>query len=166
VDPHHRRHVESCLGQSNRAPLREYIQHVLLDEPNNVEFLELAAECSRGDSDSEAELRFRMRAFSVAPTFSALRKLAAVLSQTKRWEMAAEAWLHVARARPLDAQAFAEAAKALGRSERHGLAMNSWECACRIQPHNEDYATGYAEALQRSAPQTPQDSDPNNRRQL
>ena len=166
MDAHHRRRIETCLGEPNSAPLREYIDHVLRQEPNNVEFLELAAECSHGASDSESELRYRMRAFSVAPTFAALRKLAAVLSNTKRWEMAAEAWLHVARARPLDAQAFAEAAQALGRLGRYELATGSWECACRIQPHNEDYAAGYADTLRRSAAQTPQGSDPKGRRQL
>ena len=166
MDAHHRRRLEGCLGEAGTGSVRAYIDHVLLEEPNNVEFLELAAECSAGASDSESELRFRMRAFSVTPTFGALRKLAAVLSRTRRWEMAAEAWLHVARARPLDAQAFAEAASALGLLERFELAMSSWECACRIQPHNEDYARGYADALRRSAARTPQGSDPKGRRQL
>jgi tetratricopeptide (TPR) repeat protein len=166
VDAHHRRSIEKCLDERGGTQLREYIEHVLLDEPNNVEFLELAADYSHGASDKEAELRFRMRAFSAAPAFGALRKLADVLSRTGHWEMAAEAWLHVARARPLDAQAFAEAGAALCRQQRYDLAAGSWECACRIQPHNEDYAAGHADAVQQSVLRTPQGSSPKGRRQL
>jgi hypothetical protein len=166
VEAHHRRSIEKCLDERAGAQLREYIEHVLLDEPNNVEFLELAADCSHGACDKEAELRFRMRAFSASPAFGALRKLADVLSRTGRWEMAAEAWLHVARARPLDAQAFAEAASALCRQQRYDLAAGSWECACRIQPHNEDYAAGHADAVRRSMLRTTQGSSPKGRRQL
>jgi len=166
VDAHHREHIERCLDDHAAAELRQYIEHVLSDEPNNVEFLELAADCSHGVSDGEAELHFRMRAFSVAPTFGSLRKLAAVLSSTARWEMAAEAWLNVARARPLDAQAFAEAGAALCQLERYRLAVNSWECACRIQPHNEAYANAHADALQKSGLQTAQGSNPKSRKQL
>jgi tetratricopeptide (TPR) repeat protein len=166
VDAHHRECIEKCLDQRGGAELRKYIEHVLLDEPNNVEFLELAADWSHGACDAEAELRFRMRAFSAVPTFSSLRKLAAVLSSTARWEMAAEAWLHVARARPLDAHAFAEGAAALYELARYQLAANSWECACRIQPHNEDYANAHANALGRSQQQIPQGSSPKGRSQL
>ena len=166
MDAHQRRRIESYLGEPNSAGLRNYIDHLLREDPNNVEFLELAAECSHGSNDSEGELRFRMRAFSIAPTFASLRKLAGVLSRTERWEMAAEAWLNVARARPLDAQAFAEAATALSKLERHELAKGSWECACRIQPHNPHYAAGYADALVQTTSQTPQGSDPKSRKQL
>jgi tetratricopeptide (TPR) repeat protein len=166
VDAHHRERIEQCLDEHGGTELRKYIDHVLLDEPDNVEFLELAADWSHGASDREAELRFRMRAFSVAPNFGSLRRLAAVLSSTARWDMAAEAWLHVARARPLDAHAFAEAAAALYQLERFQLAANSWECACRIQPHNEDYTNAHANALRRSEEQTAQGSGPKGRKQL
>ncbi|HEY2734243.1 MAG TPA: hypothetical protein VGI70_09670, partial [Polyangiales bacterium] len=127
-------------------------------------FLELAAECANGRDQSEAELSFRMRAFSAAPNFAALRRLADVLSRTGRYEIAAEAWLHVARARPLDAQAFAEAARSLTKLERHGLAAAAWDCACRIQPHNAVYANEYADALRRSAGSPAQGSAAKGRR--
>jgi cytochrome c-type biogenesis protein CcmH/NrfG len=80
--------------------------------------------------------------------------------------MAAEAWLHVARARPFDSQAFAEGGAALCQLERYRLAADAWECACRIQPHNEDYANAHADALQKSARQAAQGSHPKGRKQL
>jgi hypothetical protein len=150
MNTHHKLRIEQCLHGQGGDELREYIEHVLRDEPNNSEFLELAAECANGASQSEVELSFRMRAFMASPNFSALRRLADVLGRTARWEMAAEAWLHVARARPLDAQAFAEAARALVRLDRQALAAAAWDCACRIQPDNTCYAAEHAKALQRS----------------
>ncbi|HEX4354292.1 MAG TPA: hypothetical protein VHZ95_15290 [Polyangiales bacterium] len=165
MDARHRRRIEECLQQRGNA-LHEYIERVLHDEPNNCEFLELAAECANGAAQNEAELSFRMRAFSAAPNFTALRRLADVLSRTGRHEIAAEAWLHVARARPLDAQAFAEAARALVKLERHGLAAAAWECACRIQPHNAAYASEHADSLRRSADSPAQGSEAKGRRQL
>jgi tetratricopeptide (TPR) repeat protein len=146
----HRRRIEQCLDQRGSEQLRAYIDDVLREEPDNCEFLELAAECANGASQCELELSFRMRAFTTAPNFAALRRLADVLGRTGRWEMAAEAWLNVARARPLDAQAFAEAAIALGRLDRQALAAAAWECACRIQPDNAVYADEHAKALVRS----------------
>jgi tetratricopeptide (TPR) repeat protein len=156
MNTHHRRRIEQCLDQRGTEQLREYIDGVLREEPDNCEFLELAAECANGASQCELELSFRMRAFTTSPNFAALRRLADVLGRTGHWEMAAEAWLNVARARPLDDQAFAEAAVALGRLDRPALAAAAWECACRIQPDNASYAAEHAKALARSNARSPQ----------
>jgi cytochrome c-type biogenesis protein CcmH/NrfG len=100
--------------------------------------------------DTEAELWSCRRAFRKAPTFGSLRRLASVLSRTARWEMAAEAWLHVSHARPDDADAFAEAGDALSHLQRHQLAATSFACACRLRPDNRVFADRHAAALRDS----------------
>jgi tetratricopeptide (TPR) repeat protein len=156
VEAHHQERLSAWLDLRDVGRVRAYVESVLLEEPENGEFLELAADCAHGANDYEAELRFRMRGFTLHPNFTALRKVADVLSRTNRWEMAAEAWLHIARARPLDAQAFAEAASALSRLQRYDLAATSWECACRIQPDNPVYADAHAAAIRSSDSERPQ----------
>jgi Flp pilus assembly protein TadD len=96
------------------------------------------------------------REFIAAPSFATLRKLAELWSQGQHWELAAEAWLHVAHARPNDAQAYAGAALALSQLERHDAAARVWEHACRIQPNNAQYADAHARAVRDSQPPVPQ----------
>ena len=98
------------------------------------------------------ELSSCRRAFIAAPSFTTLRKLAALWTETQHWELAAEAWLHVAHARPTDAQAYAGAALALSHLERHEAAARVWEHACRIQPNNAQYADAHAQAMRDSTP--------------
>lgn len=95
--------------------------------------------------------RFR-RSFSAAPSFATLRKLAELWSTHRHWELAAEAWLHVAHARPNDAQAYAAAAIALSQLAKHADAARMWEQACRIQPQNTQYANAHAQAVRDSHP--------------
>ena len=107
----------------------------------------------RGDAAQDpAELSSCRRAFIAAPSFTTLRKLAELWSATQHWELAAEAWLHVAHARPNDAQAYAGAAQALSHLERHEAAARVWEHACRIQPDNAQYADAHARAVRDSHP--------------
>jgi tetratricopeptide (TPR) repeat protein len=106
-----------------------------------------------------AELSSCRRAFLAAPSFTTLRKLAELWSETQHWELAAEAWLHVAHARPHDAQAYAGAAQALSHLERHEAAARVWEQACRIQPQNAQYADAHARAVRDSKPPVPQTNE-------
>ena len=103
-----------------------------------------------------AELSSYRREFNAAPSFTTLRKLAELWSQSQHWELAAQAWLHVAHARPNDAQAYAGAAQALAHLDRHEAAARVWEHACRIQPSNAQYADAHARALRDSQPPVPQ----------
>ena len=106
-----------------------------------------------------AELSSCRRAFNAAPSFTTLRKLAELWTETQRWELAAQAWLHVAHARPNDAQAYAGAAEALSHLERYTAAARVWEHACRIQPDNAQYADAHARAVRDSNPPVPQAND-------
>ena len=108
---------------------------------------------TRPESGCElAELSTCRSAFIAAPSFTTLRKLAELWSETQHWELAAQAWLHVAHARPNDAQAYAGAAQALSHLERYEAAARVWEHACRIQPDNAQYADAHARAVRDSNP--------------
>jgi hypothetical protein len=119
-----------------------------------------SASCATPDlrevEHSTAELSSYRREFIAAPSFATLRKLAALWSESRHWELAAEAWLHVAHARPNDAQAYAGAAQALAHLDRHEAAARVWEHACRIQPNNAQYADAHARAVRDSQPPVPQ----------
>jgi len=106
---------------------------------------------SKSPPDVE-ELSSCRRSFIAAPSFATLRKLATLWSEAQHWELAAQAWLHVAHARPNDAQAYAGAAEALSHLERHEAAARVWEHACRIQPENAQYADAHAQAVRDSTP--------------
>ena len=95
----------------------------------------------------EAQLCRVRSAFRAAPSFAGLRKLAELWESTEHWELSAEAWLHVTRARPSDAQAFAHAANALSRLAKYDESARMWQEACRIQPDNQAYAHAYAQAM-------------------
>jgi Flp pilus assembly protein TadD len=103
-------------------------------------------------SPEQAELDTCRRSFNAAPSFSTLRKLAELWTCQQHWELAAEAWIHVAHARPNDAQAYAGAACALAQLAKHADAARMWEHACRIQPHNTQYANSHAQAVRDSQP--------------
>lgn len=102
------------------------------------------------------ELSSCRREFIAAPSFTTLRKLAELWTHSQHWELAAQAWLHVAHARPNDAQAYAGAAEALSHLERHEAAARVWGHACRIQPNNAQYADAHARAVRDSHPPVPQ----------
>jgi hypothetical protein len=146
-------------------------EHVLVREQyDESDDSELRASRS-GDSgvhpcrDDDSELLSCRRAFSRSPTFGSLRQLACLLSRTAHWEMAAEAWLHVTRARPADAAAFAEAGTALSHLQRHQLAATSFACACRLRPDNATYAEQHAAAVRDSQMPPAQVTTANIRRQ-
>jgi tetratricopeptide (TPR) repeat protein len=107
---------------------------------------------NKAASPPDEELSSCRRAFSAAPSFTTLRKLAELWTDAQHWELAAEAWLHVAHARPNDAQAYAGAAQALSHLERYEAAARVWEHACRIQPENTQYADAHARAVRDSQP--------------
>jgi Flp pilus assembly protein TadD len=107
-------------------------------------------------SPEQAELDTCRMSFNAAPSFSTLRKLAELWMCRKHWQLAAEAWSHVAHARPFDAQAYAGAACALSQLAKHADAARMWEHACRIQPHNTQYANAHAQAVRDSQPPIPQ----------
>jgi Flp pilus assembly protein TadD len=100
------------------------------------------------------ELDTCRRSFNAAPSFTTLRKLAELWTSQQHWELAAEAWIHVANARPNDAQAYAGAASALSQLAKHADAARMWEHACRIQPQNTQYANAcaHAQAVRDSQP--------------
>lgn len=101
-------------------------------------------------STHEEQLRSCMKAFSAAPSFTNLRRLAELWEGEERWSLCAQAWLHVTNARPHDAQACAHAAVALSRLAQHELSTQLWARACRIQPDNREYAAAYARAIRES----------------
>jgi Flp pilus assembly protein TadD len=103
-------------------------------------------------SAEQTELDSCRRSFSAAPSFTTLRKLAELWTTGQHWELAAEAWIHVAHARPNDAQAYARAATALEHLRKHADAARMWEHACRIQPNNPQYANAHAQAVRDSQP--------------
>ena len=105
-----------------------------------------------GPSTEQAELDTCRRSFNAAPSFTTLRKLAELWTCQQHWALAAEAWIHVAHARPNDAQAYAGAASALSHLAKHADAARMWEHACRIQPHNTQYANAHAQAVRDSQP--------------
>jgi hypothetical protein len=100
--------------------------------------------------EDEAQLEDCRRSFTAAPSFTTLRKLAELWTGQQHWELAAEAWIHVAHARPNDAQAYAGAAAALSHLAKHADAARMWEHACRIQPQNTQYANAHAQAVRDS----------------
>jgi|GEM_PF-6642373 len=100
----------------------------------------------------QAELDTCRKSFNAAPSFTTLRKLAELWMCQQHWELAAEAFIHVAHARPNDAQAYAGAASALSHLDKHADAARMWEHACRIQPHNTQYANAHAQAVRDSQP--------------
>ena len=100
----------------------------------------------------QSELDTCRKSFNAAPSFSTLRKLAELWMSQQHWELAAEAFMHVAHARPNDAQAYAGAAVALSQLAKHADAARMWEHACRIQPHNTQYANAHAQAVRDSQP--------------
>lgn len=104
----------------------------------------------------QSELDTCRRSFNAAPSFTTLRKLAELWTSNQHWELAAEAWLHVAYARPNDAQAYAGAATALSHLAKHADAARLWERACHIQPQNTQYAKAHAQAVRDSLPPIPQ----------
>lgn len=103
---------------------------------------------NQGQSDLDA----CRKSFNAAPSFTTLRKLAELWMRQQHWELAAEAFIHVAHARPNDAQAYAGAASALSQLAKHADAARMWEHACRIQPHNTQYANAHAQAVRDSQP--------------
>lgn len=139
--------------------VREYVENMPREAPTEPEDLELAAQCARDARDDEAELHFRLRAFSVAPSFGALRRLADALSRSEHLEMAAEAWRYIARACPLDAGARAEAQTAQTR-------LSSRVPACGIEPHNQGEADGRVSGVYRSHDAPAQGTDPKSRKHL
>ncbi|HTU57996.1 MAG TPA: hypothetical protein VMF89_06175 [Polyangiales bacterium] len=100
----------------------------------------------------QTELDTCRKSFNAAPSFTTLRKLAELWMRQQHWELAAEAFIHVAHARPNDAQAYAGAASALSQLAKHADAARMWEHACRIQPHNTQYANAHAQAVRDSQP--------------
>lgn len=113
----------------------------------------MSTETHNGDLDASyepSELDTCRRSFNAAPSFTTLRKLAELWTENKHWELAAEAWLHVAHARPNDAQAYAGAAAALSQLAKHADAARMWEHACRIQPQNTQYAKAHEQAVRDS----------------
>lgn len=100
----------------------------------------------------QIELDTCRKSFNAAPSFTTLRKLAELWMSQQHWELAAEAFIHVAHARPNDAQAYAGAACALSQLAKHADAARMWEHACRIQPHNTQYANAHAQAMRDSQP--------------
>jgi tetratricopeptide (TPR) repeat protein len=112
---------------------------------------------SAPEQDGREALLCRVRsAFRAAPSFARLRKLAELWESTEHWELSAEAWLHVTRARPGDAQAFAHAAVALSHLAKYDESARMWREACRIQPNNQAYAHAYAQALRQRLLHPPQ----------
>jgi uncharacterized protein HemY len=107
---------------------------------------------SGAHSTKEAQLEDCRRSFNAAPSFTTLRKLAELWTSQQHWQLAAEAWIHVAHARPNDAQAYACAAAALSRLAKHTDAARMWEHACRIQPQNTQYANAHEQAVRDSQP--------------
>ncbi|MET0388583.1 MAG: hypothetical protein ABW321_21610 [Polyangiales bacterium] len=101
-------------------------------------------------TEDQVELDSCRHQFTAAPSFGTLRKLAELWLRTEHWELAAQAFLHVARARPSDAQAFAGAAEALTHLACYDLAARLWDRACRMQPDNRVYAEAHARALRDS----------------
>lgn len=104
----------------------------------------------------EAQLSRVRSAFRAAPSFTGLRKLAELWASTEHWELSAEAWLHVTRACPDDAQAFAHAAVALSRLAKYEESARMWQEACRIQPDNRAYRDAYAQSLRQRTQLTAQ----------
>jgi tetratricopeptide (TPR) repeat protein len=99
------------------------------------------------DNQAAEQLDSCRRAFNSAPSFGTLCKLAELWEGEQRWTLSAQAWLHVARARPHDARACARAAVALSRVAQHEQSTELWERACRLQPDNREYAAAYERAL-------------------
>jgi hypothetical protein len=136
--------------------------------PNDHDDLERAAECARGACDGEAELHFRLRAFSASPSFGALRRLADALSRTQHLEMAAEAWRYVARARPLDAEACAAADSAETRLSQRSSppAAPAEGPECGTAPHSSNAENGRPSGVYRSHEAPTQEADPKSRKHL
>jgi len=90
-------------------------------------------------------------AFNRAPSLRTLRELATLWARAERWQLSAQAWLHVASACPQDAHALACAATALSRLDQHAHSAELWERACRMQPDNREYADARARASRGNA---------------
>lgn len=121
--------------------------------------VDMPAQSTQQPSSDQSDLDACRKSFTAAPSFSTLRKLAELWLCQQHWELAAEAFLHVAHARPSDAQAYAGAAAALAHLAKHADAARMWEHACRIQPHNTQYAKAHAQAVRDSQPPIAQTDD-------
>jgi len=103
-------------------------------------------EAQENQAEAQAQLNSCRLAWRAAPSFRTLRELAELWGRTEHWELAAEAWMHIARACPSDARAMACAAGALNRLERYELSIKLWERACRLDPDNQEYQEARAQA--------------------
>jgi hypothetical protein len=116
--------------------------------------------------NAEADLRLCELEFNRAPSFARLQRLAQALTRCEHWERAAQAWLHVARARQHDSAAFAAAADAFNRLCRHEQAASALACACRLAPDNQGYVDAHAAAIRGSTQPVAQASTDKSRSEL